>query len=246
MTILGDPALATPSTDGSTLVAVPLRAVHLRPFFMDQIELTVGQLRELVADGYDGPLPSSPDGTPDLEHCSWADETLADLPVNCVSVEAAEAICQRRGGALPTEAQWEYAARGRDELRPHVWGTSPPNCCLTAMDRGGQNCPGIGPEAVVSHTEGLTCVGDVSLDGLYDLNGNVAELVRDSLAEYDEPCWIAPRGRVLEDPVCDGAGPRGARGGAWSMSFGEASLAIRRPYSVDASHGFRCVFEAGL
>jgi formylglycine-generating enzyme required for sulfatase activity len=102
----------------------------------------------------------------------------------------------------------------------------------------------------IHSTEGPAPVGvyeaDESLDGVFDLAGNLEEWVRDSHLALTHECWDQPQ---LVDPVCfePGVLPR-VRGGAWGGPAGGTSAGIRRE-SVDdirpgVARGFRCVRPA--
>lgn len=228
--------------------ALPLRPVLLSPFFMDVHEVTVGELRVLLKEGYDGPLPApkQPESESD-RHCTWDPESDAALPLNCIRVEVAEAICSARGGSLPSEAQWDYAARGRGLRHVFVWGSDTPACCSANIGYfPGGGCSPEGPEPFGSHLGSLGCSGDLSRDEVLDLNGSVSELVADAIANFSDDCWAAQtESAILENPICSGATGHMARGAAWDFTVGDAPLPVRRQFlELDTSYGFRCVYEA--
>lgn len=228
----------------------PLRPVLISPFQIDRFEYTVGQLRALLqATGPIGKLPfSQRQATTDSNRaCTWLDEhdpTNDALPVNCISDASAAEICAREGGSLPSEAQWEYVARGRGERRVFPWGDSPPRCCTLSAARAPLGGCGVGIEPVGSHL-GAQCegIGDVSRDGVADLAGSVTEVLSDVAVSYRDACWSAPLAR---DPVCRGGGDvdelRARRGANWSAPELRAVLALRDTSLPDAAQGFRCAY----
>jgi len=111
-------------------------------------------------------------------------------PVANVTWREAMAYAVSVGGSLPTEAQWEFAARG-PARRKYPWGNSEPTC--ERVHYG--SCDPRGPIAVMARREGATP------EGIYDLAGNVAEWVT--------PIWFEP-GRT---PVNDDS--RRLRGGSF-------------------------------
>ena len=88
-------------------------------------------------------------------------------PVANVTWGQAMAYARSLGGTLPTEVQWEYAARG-PERREYPWGDEPPTCERAHYDE----CE---PRTTV---EVMSRTGDVTPQGLYDLAGNVREWVK--------------------------------------------------------------------
>lgn len=245
LSIIGDPLFV--ARNELEYDALPARMTFLSPMFMDETEMTVGGLRDLIERNYTGPLPDPKeiDGSSD-QYCSFDPDSADDLPLNCVSKEAAYAMCVARGGQVPTEAQWDHAARGRGGRRVFPWGNELPACCTSAFGRSpGAGCDGAGPVAVGTHLGSDDCDGDVSRDGIADLAGSLAELTRDSIGAYDDPCWHTGPSAISEDPICEGDDLSVARGASWAMPVGDMPLPIRRSFtSSDASYGFRCVFEA--
>lgn len=241
--------------------SMPLHSVSLRPFFMDRTEVTVGVLQAAFGAGLttDEPVKSGDPRLEDSAFCTWPGRRSAGnetLPANCITHATAEATCALRGGLLPSEAQWEHAARGRGQARLYPWGAEPASCCLTSVGRSFDaarpaECPGSGAEPVGSHAGSATCAGrgDVSRDGVLDLGGSVGEALRDWFQPFDAPCWTRAAG-VLVDPVCiqDSATTAfSSRGGSWAS--GSATTASPFRYSFAAqrpSSGFRCVYpDAG-
>jgi serine/threonine protein kinase len=162
-------------------------------------------------------------------------------PVSQVSWYGAEAYCQAHGKSLPTEAQWEYAARG-SEGRRYPWGFREPSCAGTVFGRGaGLPCAALspGPQPAGSAAD------DRTPDGVYDLAGNVAEWVADGFFERypscAEPC-ANPR------TTNETTAYRVVRGGAWGWSAASVRAATRSRIEADQTPvnvGFRCVAAGG-
>lgn len=259
LSVLGDEDLDGFSED--FLRAVPLQPVEISPFHLDRLEMTVGRYNAIARSGrLAGLLAPEPRDPGDLldRYCTWLgvdDATNDDLPLNCISNEAAEAICAVLGGSLPSEAQWEHAARGRGRGWLYPWGDSPPQCCTASLSRSGlgglvTECPGEGIEPAGSHprTEACGGVGDESLDGILDLGGSLTESLRDAPKHFDDVCWSPGNGGgVALDPVCvdETIFTRSARGGYWNAGLGTAAVVLRNTSAAGPANGFRCAYPGG-
>ena len=157
----------------------------------------------------------------------------ADHPVACVGWNMAYQYCEWRRANLPTEAQWEKAARGGLQAALYPWGDEDPVCT-----------PGATNGAQFGNCSGKTApVGSFSPNGygLYDMVGNIWEWV------YD---WYAPdyyaRSR-LENPFGPTSGEfRVLRGGSWYTDTNLLRVSYRRPENPGLSlyYGVRCARSA--
>ncbi|MBW2523275.1 MAG: SUMF1/EgtB/PvdO family nonheme iron enzyme [Deltaproteobacteria bacterium] len=248
LSTLGDLALVGFGAGPELMDPVPMRPVELAPFWMDRLEFTVGRFRALVLAGQvTAPLPDT--AADSYAECVWrgADDASNDgYPLNCVERETAVEACGLVGGRLPSEAEWEHAARGRGDGRRYPWGNTTPDCCITGVQ--GVDCQGRGMEEAGSHPpERCGGVGDLSRDGVADLGGSLSEMFLDTLRPYDAACWSGPG--ALRNPLCEDPSTklRGLRGGNWRSGQLIAAAALRHKDDNDApiTTGFRCAYEDG-
>jgi len=254
----------SPALSGPSVGAIP--GVRVNSFAMDAYEVTVGRFRAFVEayssvrSSLDGSLVRYPNGTrvalrlsdlrpsdgPALNaFCNWtpARGSLEAHPVTCVYPVFMQAFCAWDGGGrLPTEAEWEYAARGRsvDGLSPgriYPWGDEAPRA---TCDRAYFSmCPGDDGRQTV-HVGSFPPSG-----GLFDLAGNVAEATADTQPAMSRmSCW-----GTLVNPMC-GTGTASLfvmRGGGYGSKFiGTSPLISARSASAEIEDntnrvGFRCV-----
>jgi len=151
---------------------LPERTVSLDAFYLDVHEVTNGEYAGCVTSG---------DCTPPADFSSatrgsyYGSATYEDHPVIHITWYQARTYCEWRGARLPSEAEWERAARGEaPSERTYPWGEDTPTCTLT--NHGGPDgaTPCLGDTDVV----GARPAG-ATTDGVMDLAGNVYEWVHD-------------------------------------------------------------------
>jgi formylglycine-generating enzyme required for sulfatase activity len=237
--------------------ASPLqRGVRVSNFAIDAFEVTVARFRAWVTAGQ--PTPSGPvmyrggplafEGTvlpaaalnPQAP-CNWGVAGRENHPINCVNHATAQAFCVWDGGRLPTQAEWEFAARGSSG-RVYPWGGEPGDtitnayACWSGWDTLREStCP-----------VGSFGAGDTP-DGVHDLAGNVEELNADWAAPYGSMapgCWTDSQ---PTDPLCIDRMSRShvVRNGSWADDHPtRLRAAARLPFlSTDRDRGavgFRC------
>jgi hypothetical protein len=195
----------------------PLHVVTLDPFWIDETEVTQGHYQSCVEAG----VCDAKDVHGYDPWTKWGD------PVE-VTWDVAQAYCLWAGGRLPTEAEWEKAARGSD-ARAYPWGEAQPDCSRANHD-----------SVVGSCSKGVTPAGSfpagVSPYGALDMAGNVAEWVSD---RYDSGYYA---GSPEQNPPGPDVGKgRVVRGGSWVDSYPYIRAAYRDVYDASATAGFRCV-----
>jgi formylglycine-generating enzyme required for sulfatase activity len=187
-------------------------------FCLDRTEVTVAAYRGCVESGA---CTAADHGAP----CNWGVAGRDDHPINCVDWNQAHAYCAAAGKRLPTEKEWELAARGV-EGRTYPWGDALP------ADRACWN--GEGNDAGKGRREGTCAVGSHpggrTPEGVEDMAGNVWEWVEDVYCPYLAPgCTEAARVN---------------RGGAFSYGYATDLRAANRHRYAAASRspgvGIRC------
>jgi formylglycine-generating enzyme required for sulfatase activity len=210
----------------------PGRLFRLDAFEMDAHEVTVAQYEQCVKKGACTP-PATVETHPG---CNWGSGRSKKNPVNCVSWSQARQYCAWRGKRLPSEAEWEKAARGTDG-RNYPWGNRPePSCERAVVYEGGPGCGGKATLPVGGKPLGR------SPHGMDDMLGNVYEWVQDGYDSHmlDHATERNPRGPV------EGKGPV-MKGGAYTETYFRLSdrTGAKSRDKQDPTVGFRCARSQG-
>ncbi|GMV43324.1 MAG: hypothetical protein AMXMBFR64_50400 [Myxococcales bacterium] len=219
--------------------ARPAMKVWVDTFYMDVYEATFKEYSDCVS----------------LKKCEKAGPQYQDFnrprqPITGISWYDADTFCKAHGKRLPTEAEWERAARGPDN-KLHWWGDEPATCeRAVIMDKTGRGCGT--PKKGGSPEKGRPLVvGSRPVDpwGMYDILGNSWEWVADWYAPSYAACGEACAGRNPKGPCggaekCPGNRQKLVRGGSWFWPASYATGIWRRPHVATNRpfhhFGFRC------
>lgn len=200
----------------------PRKVTLTRPYCMDRTEVTQ-RAYELCQEGKG--CYREPDALP--LHASGHRH-----PRDFTDWDEAVTFCKWKGGRLPTEAEWEFAARGTDG-RLYPWGNEPPTKQHWRYPyvRGTEEVVDVG-----SYPKGRSAFG------LDDMSGNVSEWVSDPCGEHDETPDVDPTG---PDNPHDRRNCYIVRGAAWSAGWESWAFATFRQYGIggDSQTGFRCAYD---
>ncbi len=198
----------------------PYREVDMAAFLVDKTEVTVAAYRNCIDDT----------ACVEPADCDW-DGAGDDHPVGCLQWVDAAAYCDWAGKRLPSETEWEKAARGTDG-RIYPWGNTDPTC----NEVGAPDCGPPATQPVGSKPAGASPYGTM------DMAGNVMEWVADWFdADY-----------YTRSPSSDPPGPvdgqrRVLRGGGGAGTQEEEGFRSSRRYDGDPAgsnvfknHGVRC------
>ena len=226
-TLTAASATPSPATCPQNMVSIPgglfwmgppwavdkgLHQVAVRSFCLDPTEVTSEAYQACVGKGV-----CAPTHTNEFSCNSEKLDTRAKHPINCVDYKQAESACKSWKKRLPTEQEWEYAARGGSKQRSYSWGEAPPE---------GRAC--------YNHTE--TCPVKkypAGAFGLFDMTGNVWEWTSSVFEKMGD--WKLPKEfRVY-------------RGGSYSRRFPKWMRTWMRnrfrPHEWGAHLGFRCAAD---
>jgi len=215
------------------------RVTITKPFYIDRTEVTAEVYGACVEDGSCTPNRVHGDNIPET---TWGCNTSKDQPhdpVNCVDRWQAERFCEYAHKRLPTEAEWEYAARG-DDGRAYPWGNAPPTTCTMASLSGlaGDCRDRRGTTEVGSTIDGRSAFGAL------DMAGNVWEWVADGHVPYPNgSAEVTDPRPALSAPHAKGV----LRGGSWDYAPTSAKTTYRYPFQANIgniSTGFRCARDA--
>ena len=205
----------------------PAHTVTLDGFWIDQTEVTNAYYARCVAAGVCRPPIYSSSFT---RESYYGDSKYDAYPVVLVDWNDATTYCGWAGGRLPSEAEWEYAARGPDG-HIYPWGNDPPDDTLLNYNRSLTG----DTKQVGSYPKGQSWAGAL------DMAGNVFEWVNDWFGSYPSEPQVNPSGPA-------GGQYRVLHGGSWYDAAESVRAASRANVAPDSRHltaGVRCAVAPG-
>jgi formylglycine-generating enzyme required for sulfatase activity len=234
----------------------PAHQVSLDPYCIDEFEVSVEQYKACSDSGRCKRASNSNEWEKITDKERKAFDPLCNIrdpvgksthPINCVDWEMADKFCHEQGKRLPTEAEWEFAARGPDG-RKYPWGDDDP--AAGHLNACGKECVawglknGIEEKAMYDVDDGFANTAPVgsfpkgaSRYGVKDVVGNVWEWVADYFGEYGREELKDPKGPATgEERVIRGGGWNGSYASWVRPTFRYKDAPSKRSYGI----GFRC------
>jgi len=236
----------------------PAHQVTLSPFCLERHEVTVARYKACADAGKCREAPVGVDWPGMIKKeriiygaaCNAQFEDRGSHPMNCIDFALAQSFCESEGGRLPSEAEWEFAARGPSVAR-YPWGDIAPNpallnACDQSCKRWAQRNDVESMKMLFNGNDGWQTTAPVgsfargrSRLGLDDLAGNVREWVGDWYAPYTAERQTDPRGPATGER-------RVTRGSAWtsgeSTEIGRGYRSSEVPGARRHDLGFRCAY----
>lgn len=227
----------------------PMHKVEVASFYLDRTEVTAEAYARCVSAG-NCTKQDTVDwaGITDAERqrwnptCTYGKAGKEKHPMNCVSWDQAKAYCAWAGKRLPTETEWEYAARGQAG-RKYPWGTAAPgpsrlNACGSECVKYWKNFGVTGWTEMYAGSDGHeatapvgSIAGDRTPEGILDLGGNVSEWMGNFYTDNYKPGGPTKSERAI-------------RGASWAYYFATLARSAYRgglaPASRNFELGFRC------
>ncbi|MFA5624331.1 MAG: SUMF1/EgtB/PvdO family nonheme iron enzyme [Bradymonadales bacterium] len=230
----------------------PSHEVTLSAYMIDRYLVTAASYKLCVEAGKCNDEHLIDNGSQYRENCTYNVEGKEKHPINCVTWEQATSYCEWARGRLPTEAEWERAAKGESHRR-FPWGDECPRSWNTEICSGAEwteetakaNCYEERCHDGFEYTSPVNQFpSGMSPDGLYDMAGNLWEWTSDwSMRKYTEDSVTNPTGSA------DDAEKRVVRGGAWGARDKSYLRTVYRATSPSSyiypnTIGFRCASSA--
>lgn len=225
---------------------LPLHDVYLDGYYIDIYEVTNIQYAQCVGAGIcEAPVFSMWGEKVHYNDSHYDDPQSTNYPVTNISWVDANNYCTWMGKTLPSEAQWEKAARGSSDVRVFPWGNTSPNCSLMNFYEN----VSVGTCVVAKEGTATSAVGScpqgASPYGLMDMAGNVSEWILDDYFDdfysfYEPGAW--PPNPIAENAANDN--DRITRGGNWNADAHLSSVSYRHVVGINGRSrvvGFRCV-----
>lgn len=217
----------------------PAHQVYLDAYYIDQYEATNASYEQCVDAGICRPPQRRNSQT---RNDYFGNPAFNNYPVIWVDWNMAKAYCEWRGARLPTEAEWEKAARG-ETPQAFPWGSSFSDTRANACDR---NCPDQA-RASAQFNDGFAEIAPVdsfpdgaSVYGVFNLAGNVSEWV----ADWYHPEYYMRVGNDASNPLGPPSGQQNIiRGGSWNrlpINLRTLTRAAREPNFTANDVGIRC------
>lgn len=222
---------------------IPVHEPNISTFAIDILEVNVEKYEQCIAEGAcsnNNSLEPHYRTSTDSYSCNIGNNERKNHPANCITWFGAEAFCKWAEMRLPTEAEWEKAARA-ENIKIYPWGDTPlPDCDHAIIKTASSGC-GYG----VTFPIGTTLLG-ISQFGVFDMGGNVSEYVSDWYEKGFYSTTNASEQDVKGPKEPENDKFKVCRGGSYLYDERRVRTAFRSACKMDdpaIDFGFRCAAD---